>query len=144
MMNMTACLAPQGAPGVDIVVTDSEGDSMCTIQVKSRRGAELGSWTMGKKSESLSNDRLVYCFVRFGESVQRPDVYIVPSNVVAQYAKISHQVWLVTPGLNGAMHNDNSIRKFDLKPAKYLNAYQLGWADKFKENWGPILGLVSS
>lgn len=88
-----AALAPQGVPNTDIVVTDLTGHRLCTIQVKSRldKGSD-GGWHMRPKHEDLTSERLFYCFVDFGKSVEdRPDVFIMPSHVVAHVLKTSHQ-----------------------------------------------------
>ncbi len=58
-----AALAPDGAPNMDILVTDEANTRLCAIQVKTRR--DLGhnqSWIMKKKHEELVADDLFYIF----------------------------------------------------------------------------------
>jgi hypothetical protein len=67
---LIAALAPQGVPNADIIVTDTIGDRLCAIQVKSRRdiGSDRG-WHMKKKHEGIFSKNLFYCFVDFGKSL---------------------------------------------------------------------------
>src|SRR5713226_2689054 len=103
-----AALAPQGVPNADIIVTDQEGLRLCSIQVKTRR--DLGSdggWHMKAKHENLYAGRLFYCFVDFGKSPEIcPVTHILPSSVVADALRYSHQRWLAMPGKRGQVRKD--------------------------------------
>jgi hypothetical protein len=48
---------------------------------------------------------LFYCFVDFGHEASWP-VYVMPSEVVARYLRLSHQEWLAAPGRGGKEHKD--------------------------------------
>jgi hypothetical protein len=150
LLDLVACIAPQGAPGVDIVISDPTGNTQCAVQVKSQRRkekAEPRSWTMGAKSELNVGPKLFYCFVSFSDVGSAPISYIVPSDVVANYAKASHKNWLNTPGRQGQDHKDNSMRKFDLAPRAFdsdVQRYFPGWADQYRENWDLILECVTN
>jgi hypothetical protein len=50
--------------------------------------------------------------VNLKDEVSRPDYYIVPSKVVAEYVKKGHAKWLGIPGKKGPPHKDNPVRKF--------------------------------
>lgn len=111
-----AALAPDGAPNMDILVTDEKSKRLCAIQVKTRR--DLGSdkgWHMKLKHEDLVADDLFYIFVDVGK---RPSdetkCYIVPSDIVADSLKRCHKAWLESPGRGGRPHNDTTMRR--LKP----------------------------
>ncbi|MGE0108157.1 MAG: hypothetical protein AB7S81_00090 [Bdellovibrionales bacterium] len=141
-----AALAPQGAPNTDIVVTDLEGHRLCSIQVKTRRqiGAD-GGWHMRPKHEEITGDRLFYCFVDLGkDSSDIPQLFIVPSKIVADVLRTTHRYWLKKPGKNGRVHKDSQVRR--LLPS-YSNLYgdektpyKDGWLEKFRNNW-TLLGL---
>lgn len=136
-----AALAPQGVPNTDVVVTDLTGHRLCTIQVKSRRdiGAD-GGWHMGAKHEDIVGDRLFYCFVDFGKSsVDQPKVFVMPSAIVAEVLKASHQAWLSTPGAKGQRRKDGSMRRlvpdysYAFRPNP--NPYPRGWMDEYRDAW---------
>ena len=54
-----AALAPDGAPNMDILVTDENNKKLCAIQVKARRdiGRDKG-WHMKPKHEDMVADDL--------------------------------------------------------------------------------------
>lgn len=143
-----SALAPQGVPNTDIVVTDVTGHRLCNIQVKSRRGVGSdGGWHMRPKHEELVSDQLFYCFVDFGKGLDhRPEVYVVPSKVVAKVIKESHRVWLSNPGRKGQKRKDSSVRRMlpdysnTFRPTP--TPYPKGWLDKYRDAWH-LLGLDS-
>lgn len=144
--DLIAALAPQGAPNMDIVVTDISGQSLCGVQVKTRRklGAD-GGWHMRPKHEDLVSDKLFYCFVDLGaDALDWPEYYIVPSSVVARAIKESHQAWLSSPGKNGRIRKDSSVRRFlpDYTKAFFPQKcpFPSGWLNEYKDNWDPLLG----
>ena len=63
-----AALAPDGAPNMDILVTDEKSNRLCAIQVKTRRdlGGDKG-WHMNPKHEELIDNDLFYIFVDVGK-----------------------------------------------------------------------------
>lgn len=151
-----AALAPDGAPNMDILVTDVESRKLCAIQVKTRRdkGTDKG-WHMQKKHETIAADDLFYVFVDLGKGSSDAAVcYIIPSRIVADAIRLSHQAWLATPGQNGRPRRDGNFRRMkpdyttNIKPITdegriVIDRYSLGWLDKYKENWG-ILGLPNT
>ncbi len=142
-----AALAPDGAPNMDILVTDEKSNRLCAIQVKTRRdlGGDKG-WHMKPKHEELVANDLFYIFVDVGK---RPSdetkCYILPSATVADSLKRCHSAWLESPGRDGRPHRDSNIRR--LKPDhSNINAintegkaaiadYSNGWLEKYREKW---------
>ena len=148
-MGITACLAPKGAPGIDILVTDAGGAAYAAIQVKSKRGRIGSSWRLTPKAESLRSEKLFYAFVGFSESALGlvQELLIVPSEVVAEFVSLGHQQWLGTPGKDGQSHNDSTVRLFNPNPkAHVLNGktYGPGWTKQYSENWDSIRQAVGS
>lgn len=139
-----AALAPKGVPNADIIVTDIDGNRQCAIQVKTRRdiGSDKG-WHMRKKHEDIVSDTLFYVFVDLGKlETDHPVVFIIPSGVVANILKESHQLWLDMPGKNGAKHNDTDMRRLlpdyarrrQLQPT-LMQKFGPGWMEQYRENW---------
>jgi hypothetical protein len=136
-----AALAPHGVPNADIVVTDIEGTRLCSIQVKTRRdiGSD-GGWHMKAKHELIRGDRLFYCFVDFGNTPEdRPSVHLLPSVLVADVLRTSHQKWLLNPGAKGQAHRDGVMRRLIPDYARVFgpteNPYPKGWLDP-SGRWG--------
>ena len=108
-----AALAPDGAPNMDILVTDENNDKLCAIQVKTRRdtGGDKG-WHMRRKHETMIADDLFYVFVDVGKQPSDPTTsFILPSKVVAECIGLCYKVWLNTPGKGGKPRNDNEMRR---------------------------------
>ena len=94
-----AALAPDGAPNMDILVTDENNRKLCAIQVKTRRdiGSDKG-WHMKAKHEAMAPEDLFYVFVDVGKHPSDSTVSrILPSGVVADCLQQTHRVWLDTP-----------------------------------------------
>ena len=147
-----AALAPDGAPNMDILVTDKNNDKLCAIQVKTRRdiGRDKG-WHMKPKHETMVAEDLFYVFVDVGKQPSDPTVsYILPSSVVADCIRHSHRVWLETPGKGGRRHKDSTVRRLrpdysNITPnteegRSIIKRYGAGWLECYRENWS-ILGL---
>ncbi|MDE0531051.1 MAG: hypothetical protein OXI01_06325 [Albidovulum sp.] len=109
-----AAKAPEGAPNMDILVTDKSSRRLCAIQVKTRRdiGTDKG-WHMQPKHETMIADDLFYVFVDVGgKPSDSTACYILPSRVVADSIRECHRVWLETPGRGGRPHKDSNVRRF--------------------------------
>lgn len=57
-----AGLAPEGAPLVDVIVTNPSCHRTCTIQVKTTQQSRQ-KWRMGKKNEGGEAHDFFYCLV---------------------------------------------------------------------------------
>ena len=147
-----AALAPDGAPNMDILVTDENSEMLCAIQVKTRRdiGSDKG-WHMKSRHETLVADYLHYIFVDVGRAPSDPTMcYILPSSVVATHIRDCHRVWLATPGKGGRAHKDSAFRRLlpdasSIKPVTaegidVIDQYRAGWLEQYRENWD-VLGL---
>ena len=147
-----AALAPDGAPNMDILVTDENNEKLCAIQVKTRRdiGRDKG-WHMKPRHETMVAEDLFYVFVDVGRQPSDSTVsYILPSGVVAGCIRDCHRVWLDTPGKQGRPHKDSNVRRLlpdysNIKPntekgRNIIGRYRTGWLEPYRENWS-ILGL---
>ena len=111
---------------------------------------------MQEKHETPIKD-LYYCFVYMTSALDNTEIYIVDSKTVANVIKTAHKIWLKVPGRNGQKHNPTKMRFFsrnvtanyfknfddykdylDEKEINFLNNYQEGWLEKFKDNWDSI------
>ena len=132
-----AALAPMGLPFADIIVSDSVGSALATVQVKARTFGADGGWHMSEKHEKVDQPFVLYCFVDFGvDKAAKPMCWIVPSSVVAKALVSSYQAWLSRPGKNGQPHNDHKMRRFrpdysDLE----LQDYGPDWLHPYNEAW---------
>lgn len=81
-------------PAVDLLVANQTGTKTLAIQVKTSSWARRDrkrdpskshwEWDVGERAVTLRGDNLFYAFVDLrGDSGERPEVFFVPSNVVA-------------------------------------------------------------
>ena len=119
----TAAVPMSNTKDFDILAINRLSYQQYAIQVKttSYKKKEL---TLSSKNETLSGDNIVYIFVSLNE-LDVPEYHIVPSKIVAETITASHKKWLETPGKNGQMHNDNSMRKFNDNDDKYLDNWEI-------------------
>ena len=131
-----ASQAPRGTRDVDILVNPLDGGRPIHIQVKTRSGTgtERKRWAMTSKNESISSPDIYYCFVDL-EDIDNPDVYVIPSKVVAQVIKVGHAKWLKQPGVGGKKHNDSDMRSLSNSPRIETRHAFDGWMDKYLEAW---------
>jgi hypothetical protein len=145
-----AALAPLGVPNADILITDIDGQRLVAIQVKTRRniGVDKG-WHMKPKHERLISDSLFHCFVNFGDGFDdRTQTHVVPSRVVAEALRNSHQHWLKTPGVKGQAPKDSQVRRFLPDYTRVFGddhpLYGPNWIDKYLEAWASLGELLKS
>lgn len=107
----------------DILAINRTTHEQFAIQVKTT-GYKQKKWTLSKKNEELIGDNIFYVFVSLNE-LETPEYHIVPSKVVADTIRASHQEWLNTPGQKGQRHNDTNIRVFLDKDDMYYDKWSL-------------------
>ena len=119
----TAAVPMSNTKDFDILSINRESYKQLAIQVKTTRYKQK-VWSLGVKNENIVGDNIMYIFVSLNE-FDIPAYHIVPSKVVSETVKKSHQEWLNTPGKRGQKHNDNPMRKFSDIDDKYLNRWDL-------------------
>lgn len=132
-----AAQAPRGTRKADILVNFLDGGTPFLIQVKARLKGADGGWHMKRKHETEVAADLFYCLVDF-EPMQ-PDVYVLPSELVARVITLDHATWLATPGRNNAVHKDSDMRR--LRPRSL--GMPDNWLDAWKERWDLISSNMS-
>ena len=142
LLGKIAAQAPRGVPNADVVVSSVRGDRLCAIQVKTRRGEGAdGGWHMRKKHEDVRSPQLFYVFVDFCDARNpSPKSYILPSEIVAEVIRTTHQAWLSTPGKRGQQRNDSDFRRFmpdyTTNCGEKAKPYVAGWLEEYRERWG--------
>ena len=153
--NLIAAKAPEGVPNFDIVITDIGGERLAAIQVKTRRDFKRGDkgWHMKAKHDRLSTERMFYVFVDVGKDESSPvSFFIMPSGVVAEACRISHELWLSTPNAKGGPHEQSEMRrllpkyelpkyaqKMQYQPSKahkiFLETHGESWMEPYRNAW---------
>jgi len=80
--------------GIDIIA--SKNDKTVNLQVKTNSYGKT-KYPLSEKNENLVSDRLYYAFVTLKEETERPYFYVVPSKLVADYIKKTHEHWVNLP-----------------------------------------------
>lgn len=121
--NYIALLTLRNTAGIDIIVTNPTTYKSTNIQVKTTR--RNPPWLLHKKNEKSYGNKLFYVFVNMMDDKQ--EYYVVPSKVVANRVKKSHEKWLK----GKSTRKDSSMRKFHLSDSE---------KKKYQDNW-EILGI---
>jgi len=119
-----ASITMRNTRGIDILATNSEAKRAVTIQCKTSRDKNK-SWIVRDKSEDFVSEAHFYVFVKLRTELERPDYYIVPSNVVAHYISTTHREWLKGKKANGGQRKDSAMRIFSDPEDKYLEKWDL-------------------
>jgi len=118
-----ASITLKNSRGIDIIASSPDGEKAVSVQVKtnSKRKAR---WLLNKKAEEFYSKNHIYIFVTLKGLNERPDFYIVPSKVVAEFVKLRHKEWLSTKKRDGSRRKDNPMRAFRDESDKYLEQWQ--------------------
>ena len=119
-----ASITLRNSRGIDIIASKADGSDSISIQVKTNSSGSP-DWILSKKSEDYFSDKHFYVFVALNEVGYRPEFYIVPSQVVAEFISSSHQNWLSNTKRNGEPRKDSSMRKFSDKDKKHLENWDV-------------------
>ncbi len=97
------------------------------VQVKTTTVS--GRWVLGAKNELPEHvhPRLFYAFVALVPA--SPEVYIVPSTVVADFLAASHRAFLARGG------KDNPVRSIRLRHGSEVPGYKHGWLEQYRDRW---------
>ena len=119
-----ASITLRNTAGVDIIASKANGEKSISIQVKTNSEGKC-AWILNKKAEDFATPKHYYVFVSLKGLGVRPDFYVVPSEVVADYVSSSHAEWLSKPKKNGEARKDTSMRKFEDPKGDYLEKWNL-------------------
>lgn len=109
-----AAVTLRNSDGVDILVSSIEGNRQIAIQVKTTQRSP--KWVLTKKVETNYSPNKYYVFVHMPTgSTESPRYWAVDSKVLADHIRGAHQRWLNSPGKNGKVRKDSSVRQFEPK-----------------------------
>lgn len=117
---LTAAVPMSNTKDFDILAINRNNNNQYAIQVKT---TTKKGWILSKKNETLIDNNIIYVLVKL-KDLDPPEYHIVPSKIVAQRLRESHQAWLNTPGKNGQSHNDSDIRQFRDDNNEFLNKWE--------------------
>ncbi|WP_290475005.1 MULTISPECIES: hypothetical protein [unclassified Leeuwenhoekiella] len=122
-----AAITLRNSDGIDILVSDTNGEKSLSIQVKTTQNKR--KWILTKKVETGYSKNKYFVFVNIKSDLNcLPEYYIVNSEILANNIYHGHRRWLEEPGKNGRKRNDSSVRQFEPKyfdPSEILNWDQL-------------------
>ncbi len=125
--------------GVDILVSDPKSGKMFRVEVKtsfaskpshSKLFGHIFTWIMGEKHETTIDPNLFYCFVNIEKEAKSFRFFLVPSKLVAEHVRDSHQYWLKQGEVT-----DNTIRVFRIGLDDSDYTVFTPSASKYENNW---------
>lgn len=141
-LGILASRSPPNWPMVDILILSDDRSVIATLQVKTTRTGARRGWPMGKKDEASSVRGHFYAFVDLVVPPGAlPVTYIIPSEVVADVLKQSHEIWMKTAGKGGRVHRDSPVRQIlpVYRSIAMPKEYHEGWLEKYREDWKQLL-----
>src|SRR5918994_585873 len=147
--DINAAIAAVNTDTVDIYAADKAGIPFA-VQVKTKTNRTC--WQLDKVHEHIEDPRLFYAFVDLGwdfdaekpkfnppDVKEPPEVFIVPSEVVARAVRVSHLAWLNTPRKNGKPKKDSPMRvicyRYPHTTFREVEGFLDGWMKQYRENW---------
>ena len=119
-----AAITLRNSRGIDSIASNSDASKSVSIQVKTSSYSNP-KWILNKKAELYMGENHYYVFVALHQIGQRPDFYVVPSQIVAEHTLTSHSQWLAGTKSDGSARKDSAIRNFQDPDGKYKEAWVL-------------------
>lgn len=125
-----AAITLRNSDGVDILVSNLDGDKTTAVQVKTTM--KNFRWVLSKKIEDEIEKKKIFVFVKiFEDDTKSPEYIIVKGEILGAFIKEGHQKWLNSPGKKGQQRKDTNLREFNLK---YFNRDNImNWEDLIEE-----------
>ena len=146
-MGYLVALTRGGSPAVDLMVGSADGRKTVAIQVKTSQQAWKPAtkarknpywyWRINANARKLRGKSVFYAFVNLkggkGESQERPDVFIVPSDVLAKMFERRQ----------GARTNSSGCSRVNVYPNKAPTSFFFDLMEKDGERWREAWHLVA-
>ncbi len=118
---LVAALTVAGTDSFDILAVNNDTGETFAIQVKTTKDKD-STWLLSAKDEETKASH--YVFVRLnGEAL--PEYYVVRAREVAQTIREGHELWMSTPGRDGAPRKETGLREFRI--AEHDGRYYRRW-----------------
>ncbi|MDN3706553.1 hypothetical protein QW060_26245 [Myroides ceti] len=116
-----AAITLRNSDGIDILVSNPNGDKSISIQVKTTQNKR--KWVLTQKVENETSDKKFFIFVNIPlDKNLAPEYLIIKSTDLASKIYSGHRSWLNSPGKKGQKRNNTNIRQFD---PQYFNKDEL-------------------
>ncbi|OXA82539.1 hypothetical protein SAMN05444397_107141 [Flavobacterium aquidurense] len=125
-----AAITLRNSDGVDILVSNLNGDKLISIQVKTTQNKL--KWILSKKVENETSKNKYFVFVNIPANINESPTYrIINSEILANHIFVGHRNWLKGTTKNGKVRNDSDVRQFD--PQYFREDELLSWDDLINE-----------
>ena len=123
-------------PNTDILCSNIDGTRFVHIQVKTFIPGRR-TCSVGKKAEKQYENNFFWVLggIPAPESTDGFQYFIIPAVVMSYNIKEAHEKWLLTPGMNGRMHEESGIRTVALPPRKGFNGWDIS---EYEGRWDLI------
>lgn len=123
-----ATLTLKNTPNIDLIATTPDGSKTLKIQVKTRSVGNRQGWLLSKSIEQIvSGEDFYIAFVDLVGEDAKPDYFLIPKNLFAEWSAKSYQEWISSPGRAGRVRVDNTIRTFDKAGFGIFEKYHNNW-----------------
>ena len=111
---------------LDLLVSDKRGQRQVAIQVKACDDAKRLKWKMSDSVEKADSSNLFFVLVNMNDGAE-PSYYVVPSKYIAYRVREDYENWLNTPGKNGHIRQETTMRTFEFLDEQERKQYEDAW-----------------
>lgn len=140
---LVAVLTLGNCPNTDVLVSNKSGTRFAHVQVKTYRPGRDKTVSVGRKAELDYGPGFFWVLAGIPEIGSTADweYYIIPSSVISNIVRESHQMWMDTPGKKGQAHNESNVRAIAVPPSSM--PYTLQSIKDFAGRWDLIEAVFS-
>lgn len=116
LTNLGWCVyMPANKYGSAFHIIASKGGITKNLMVSVKSG-QRNYWKISSSATNKFGDDTYRIFVDVVGD--KPDMYVLPNDLVADIVRIGHEKWLNTPNRYGEKHNDSNVRIFQMDDVK--------------------------
>ena len=119
-------LTSKNTKTMDLLASDKGGYRQVALQVKTCDNPKQNKWKMSDSVEKTDATNLFFVFVNMNGG-NEPSYYVVPSKYVAYRVRQDYENWLNTPGKNGHVRQETTMRTFEFLDETECDQYRDAW-----------------
>lgn len=121
-----ATLTAKNTKTIDLLVSDKTAQQQVAVQVKTCDDAKRLKWKMSDSVEKADSSNLFFVLVNMNSGAE-PTYYVVPSKYIAYRVREDYENWLNTPGKNGHIRQETTMRTFEFLDEQERKQYEDAW-----------------
>jgi len=139
-LNFVATITLGRAEKYDILALSPSGRAI-KLSVKTAYKETAKAFPLSAKDEDGASNDFYYAFVRLNQFNKEPDLWIIPSKVVAPLIKRSQKIWMRTLGRKGQQHKETAMRQLPIIVPETWHKFYPNWVEKVDQYYNNLKQL---